>query len=374
MVSLKTTFLRTAVILLIAFSLTQPVHAQGIPLSTKDFNHLLRIPKHYTVFKTNEKIVIDGKDDEKAWAEAPWTDWFTDIVTGEKSPFMGKTRCKMLWDGHYLYVYAQMQETDIHATFKIHDKPVFTDNAFEMYLNPDGSTHHYFEFQINAYGTTCDLFLPKPYRNGGMPLYSWDYKGLKKAVYMDGTLNNPTDTDKYWSIELAVPFSSVVMGDKPFPKAGTIWRMNLSRVEWPVTIKDGHYVLRTKGEIDWNAGHYTTWSPQGLVNLHYPERWGYIMFSDKKDTTDFLSNKDEKIKLILWKYYYLQQIYNSQHSHYAASVDQLKQAFPQEAGIEDSRLQMEATPHQFWMECYLPVAKEYMSVNEEGNLEEQYQP
>lgn len=361
------------IFLLIAFSLSQHVQAQGIPLSTKDLNNLLQIPKHYTVLKTNEKIIIDGKDNEKVWAKAPWTDWFTDIVTGEKSSFMGQTRCKMLWDDHYLYVYAQLQEKDIHATFKMHDKPVFTDNAFEMYLNPDGSTHNYFEFQINAYGTTCDLFLPKPYRNGGMPLYSWDYKGLKKAVYIDGTLNNPTDTDKYWSIELAVPFSSVAMDYQQFPKSGTIWRMNLSRVEWPEKIKNRQYVPRKKGEMDWNAGHYTVWSPQGLVNLHFPERWGYIMFSDKEDTTDFLSEKDEKIKLILWKYYYLQQIYKSEKGHYAISIEQLNNAFPKEAGISDSRLQMEATPHEFWMECYLPDAKEYVTLNEEGDVEEHSQ-
>ncbi|MGH2645691.1 MAG: carbohydrate-binding family 9-like protein, partial [Chitinophagaceae bacterium] len=334
------------------------IQAQGGQLSTTNIDNLLQIPGYYTVLKTNERMVIDGKDNEKAWAKAPWTDWFTDIVSGEKSPFMGKTRCKMLWDDHYLYVYAQLQETDIRATFRIHDKPVFTDNSFEMYLNPDGSTHNYFEFQINAFGTTCDIFLPKPYRNGGLPLLSWDLKGLKKAVFIDGTLNNPADTDKYWSVELAIPFTSVVMGYKQFPKTGTIWRMNFSRVEWPVKIKHGHYVPRKKGEMDWSSGHYTVWSPQGLVDLHYPERWGYVMFSDKKDTTDFLSEKGEKIKLILWKYYYLQQIYKSQNGHYAISIDQLNAAFLQQAGISDSKLKMEATPHQFWMECYLPIVKE----------------
>jgi hypothetical protein len=356
---------------LLAFIFTPPraTYAQAIQLSTENLYRLLQVPKHYTVFKTNEIMVIDGKDNEKAWAKAPWTDWFTDIVTGKESSFMGKTRCKMLWNDHYLYVYAQLQETDIHADFKIHDEPVFLDNSFEMYLNPDGSAHNYFEFQMNAYGTTCDLFLPKPYRNGGHPLPSWDLKGLKKAVYIDGTMNNPSDTDKFWSIELAVPFTSVMMGGDQIPKSGTIWRVNFSRVAWPIQIKDGKYIPRKKGEMDWASGHYTVWSPQGILDLHYPERWGYMMFSDNNNTTDFLSTEDEKIKLILWKYYYLQQIYKAKYRSYATAVSQLNDAFPKEAGTEDSQLQMEATAHQFRLECFLPSMDKYISVNEEGEVQ-----
>lgn len=367
----KKILLRAGSLLLILFLRNQIAHAQNNQLSVENLNRLLQIPKHYTIFETHEKIIIDGKDDEKAWAKAPWTDWFTDIATGEKSHYMGRARCKMLWDSSHFYVYAQLEETDIRATFKIHDEPVFLDNSFEMYLNPDGSTHNYFEFQINALGTTCDLFLPKPYRNGGLPLRSWDLKGLKKAVYIKGTLNDPADTDKYWSIELAIPFSSVTLGYKQFPKPGTIWRMNFSRVEWPVKITDGHYISRREDKTDWVSGHYDTWSPQGLVDLHYPERWGYVMFSDKKDTADFLLAKDEEIKLILWKYYYLQQLYKREHGSYAISILKLDDAFPKEAGTGDSQLQMEATAHQFWLECYLPSANKYLSLNEDSELQSQ---
>lgn len=355
-------------------ALNQPLYAQANQLTVESLGRLLQIPRHYTIFRTHEKMIIDGKDNEKAWAAAPWTGWFTDIVTGKTNSFMGKTRSKMLWDDHYLYVYTQLQETDIYATIKIHDQPVYMDNAFEMYLNPDGSAHNYFEFQINAFGTTCDLFLPKPYRNGGLPLTSWDLKGLKKAVYIDGTLNNPSDTDHYWSIELAVPFSSVVMSKKQFPQDGTIWRMNLSRVAWPVEIKDGHYVPRKKDEFDWNSGQYTVWSPQGILDLHYPERWGYVMFSDKNDTSDFLSKTDEEIKLILWKYYYLQQLYEKKYGSYATSIAQLDQTFPEEAGTGDSQLQMEATKHEFFLECYLRSARQYLSLKEDGELQWQTTP
>ncbi len=161
-----------------------------------DYDRLLQIPLQYTVLRTTEKMMIDGKDDEKAWGKAPWTPAFSDIVSGGEINSNQEAKCKMLWDDDFLYVYANFSEPDLWASITQHDAPVFQDNAFEMFIAPDGTTYNYFEFQINALGTVWDFFMPKPYRNGGKGLTSWDMKGLKKAIYLDGTLNNPTDTDK----------------------------------------------------------------------------------------------------------------------------------------------------------------------------------
>lgn len=38
---------------------------------------------------------------------------------------------------------------------------VFNDNDFEVFIDPDGSTHYYKEFEINALNTTWDLELNK---------------------------------------------------------------------------------------------------------------------------------------------------------------------------------------------------------------------
>ena len=99
-------------------------------------------------------------------------------------------RCKMLWDSEFLYVYAEFKEQDIWATIIQHDMPVF--QCFRIFINPDGSTFNYFEFQINANETVWDLFMPQPYRRRTC-LSSWDIRGLKKAIHISGTLNNPAD-------------------------------------------------------------------------------------------------------------------------------------------------------------------------------------
>ena len=68
--------------------------------------------------------------------------------------------------------------------------------------------------------------------NGGKNLTSWDLKDLKKAIQLNGTINNPTDTDKSWSIELAIPFKSVSMSGDAHP---TNWN-NLAHEFFPCSM------------------------------------------------------------------------------------------------------------------------------------------
>lgn len=83
-----------------------------------------------------------------------------------------------------------------------------------------------------------DLLLTKPYKDGGSPVNNWDAKGIKVAAHVNGTINDPSDIDKGWTVEIAYPWSALkecAHRDAP-PKEGDQWRINFSRVEWDVTI------------------------------------------------------------------------------------------------------------------------------------------
>jgi hypothetical protein len=95
----------------------------------------------------------------------------------------------------------------ILATLRDHDSVIFHDNDFEVFLDPDGDGLRYFEFEMNAFNTGWDLFLPKPYKDGGKADNSWEIPGLKTAVHVEGTLNHPGDKDKAWTVELAFPWT-----------------------------------------------------------------------------------------------------------------------------------------------------------------------
>jgi hypothetical protein len=171
----------------------------------------------------------------------------------------------MLWDDQYLYIAAEIDEPDVKATLTRHDSVIFKDNDFEVFLKPLPLTPSYYEFEINALNTSWDLFLNKPYRDGGKPDDSWDIQNLRTAVSVQGTLNRSTDTDTGWTVEIAYPLAAFSSRQNvPPPQPGTTWRINFSRVEW----KTGQ-----AKEDNW------VWTPQYVVNMHVPDRWGYLKFA-----------------------------------------------------------------------------------------------
>jgi hypothetical protein len=230
-------------------------------------------PNRYTCHRASRPVRIDGRIDSE-WAKAPWTAWFVDIEGAAKPKPRFRTRARMLWDDNCLYVAAELEEPHVWATLTQHDAVIFHDNDFEVFLNPSGDGKNYFEFEINALNTGWDLFLPKPYREGGKADNSWEIPGLRTAVQVNGTINNPADRDREWTVEIAFPWAAFApRAPVSRPRPGDEWRINFSRVEWRLEVENGKYV-KPGGEKEDNW----VWSPQGLINMHVPDRWGYVRF------------------------------------------------------------------------------------------------
>jgi hypothetical protein len=331
-------------------------------------------PRQYHCYQTETPVTIDGIPDESAWQKTSWSDDFTDIE-GDKQPAPTmRTRIKMLWDKEYLYILAELEEPHIWATLLQHDAIIFQDNDFEVFVDPDGDTEKYFEIEINAHNTVMDLFMPKAYREGGDALMTWDTKGIKTAVKIDGTLNNPADKDKKWTVEMAIPFTAFsFFSQQPVPKDGASWRINFSRVEWDTDIINGQYVKRT----DKKTGkplpeHNWVWSPQGIINMHAPEKWGYLLFIDKpagSPSTTWTLPPIEAAKEYLWMVYHKQRQYHKKNGRYASTLTAL--------GISDTTikeqgaiytLQMEGISEQFTATIRNKNSNERCSINQEGKI------
>jgi len=284
-------------------------------------------PKSYPCLRAEGPLMLDGRLDKSFWAHAPWTEDFVDIE-GDLRPLPSKrTRVKMLWDDEYFYIGAELEEDEIWATLTERDSVIFYDNDFEIFIDPDGDTHQYYEFEINALNTVWDLLLVTPYRDGGPPVNGWDIQGLRTAVHIDGELNNPAADNRRWSVEVAMPWRALqeCAPDKRPPLAGEFWRVNFSRVQWRVEVQDGQYrkqvnpaTGRPYPEDNW------VWSPQGVVNMHYPELWGYVVFSDSGAAAASgllqadvcVLKPDERIKWLLRRLYYRQRNYYAEHGRF----------------------------------------------------------
>ncbi|WP_165251298.1 M61 family metallopeptidase [Paludisphaera soli] len=280
-------------------------------------------PKGYVAYRAPGPIVVDGKLDDEAWKDAPWTDLFVDIEGDRKPAPRFATRARMLWDDEFFYIAAKLDEPHVWGTLTDHDAVIFHDNDFEVFLDPDGDNHEYYEFEINALNTGWDLFLPKPYRDGGPADNSWEIPGLKTGVAVQGTLNAPADADESWTVELAFPWKVLAEhANRPAPPAdGDQWRVNFSRVEWLHEVVDGQYrkVPKTP-EANW------VWSPQGVVDMHRPETWGYVQFAKSEpggEPVAFRPDPAEPVRRRLMQVYHAQNAYKRNNGAWSDRLDPL---------------------------------------------------
>ena len=278
-------------------------------------------PRGYVCHHASGQIAIDGKLDEDSWKAVPWTDDFVDIEGDRKPKPRFRTRAKMLWDDDNLYLAAELEEPHVWGTLTKHDSVIFNDNDFEVFLNPNGDSHLYAELELNALNTTWDLLLSMPYKDGGHAIDSWEIAGLKTAVHIDGTLNDPKDRDRGWTVEIAWPWKGIreLTGRAVPPKDGDQWRINFSRVEWEHEIVEGKYrKVKGKPEDNW------VWSPQGVIDMHRPERWGYMQFSTAPPgKAAFVPDPAAPAKQLLHRVYYSQRAYYDKHGKWAGSMTEL---------------------------------------------------
>lgn len=280
------------------------------------------IPKSYLCRHTDTAIVIDGKLDDAAWASAPWTDDFTDIQGDAKPKPRFRTRAKMLWDNEYLYIAAELEEPHVWATLTNHDSVIFRDPDFEVFMDPMGQTQPYYEFEMNALNTTWDLLLNKPYMDGGKPHNEWEIPGAKTAVHVNGTLNNPADTDRGWTVEIAFPWKVLAEHARhpgP-PEEGEQWRINFSRVEWQITHTNGTYQkVPNTPEDNW------VWSPQGVVDMHRPEMWGLLQFTKQPawETSAVAPIPGKPARDLALEIYYAQRDFRAAHKCWATNLTEL---------------------------------------------------
>ena len=311
--------LRFAILVAIA-TLATPSNAQE--KLANDWDRMRDIvPQGYVCHRANGSITIDGKLDDPSWQAAAWTKDFADIEGGRKPKPAYRTRAKMLWDDDYFYVAAELEEPQVWATLTEHDAVIFQDNDFEVFIDPDGDSHDYFEFEMNALNTGWDLRLTKPYKDGGQALNSWEIPGLKTAVHVNGTLNDPRDRDQGWSVEIAFPWPALAgYANRPTPpQEGERWRVNFSRVEWPLEIVDRKY-RKTPGRKENNW----VWSPQGVIDMHRPEKWAYVQFTRKQPgAAPFVPDPAFPARQALQGVYYAQRAFRAKNNRWAASLEEL---------------------------------------------------
>ncbi len=326
------------------------------------------VPKSYVAYQTPETIIIDGEENDPSWGKVAWSEPFIDIE-GTKQPKY-KTQVKMLWDNTYFYILAKLEEPHVWGNLKKRDTIVFHNNDFEVFIDPDGDTYNYYELEINALNTVWDLFVNKPYREKNVVLNDWTLTGLKSAVKVDGTLNNPQDVDKGWVLEMAIPWAAYKAGyyHKNVPK-DKFWRVNFSRVNWDHQVTNGVYQRKKDKKGKLLHEYNWVWSPMHVVNMHEPEKWGYVYFTSKTagEKFDFNISNDEKIKWKLFEIYRKQKAYLEKNTKWATTLEELD---IKEIKVENKILKPKLENHSMGWNVVVtsPFSGKKLSIREDGKF------
>jgi len=360
---------------LAAITAVQSVNAQN---HVTDMNIQFK-PKTYTVYRAHQPLKIDGNLDKKEWSSVHWTEYFGAITGGSRYFEDKPSRVKMLWDDEYLYVAAELKEPDLWATMTERNSPLYNDNAFEIFIDPDGDTHNYFEFECNALGTIWDIYLNKPYRDGGIILSDWNLLTEQEtAVKTFGTLNDSGDRDEKWTVEVAIPIDQMMAlhTGKNTLKPGDYWKMNFVRTHRQLVKENQQYQLardsKTGEEI---PPVYDTWTSQGLINMHYPEMWGVVLFSSElpeqnANHSNLKVPETEYIKWYLRRIYYAMHAYEEQKNSFTDKINRLDldvedTITPQHINITNTKIQTTQTQFEISVKTQ---SGEVWHINQEGRV------
>jgi hypothetical protein len=211
----------------------------------------------YRVVRAKPAPVIDGVLDDVAWKRATPVNLVNSL---DGSPGRVRTTARLLWDDTYLYVSFDCEDPDVWTTFTKRDEPLYTQEAVEIFIDADGDGRTYNEIEVNAANALFDAYFPE--RRQGMDL-SWD-SGALTAVTVQGTLNDASDKDEGWRVEMRIPFDRLAAVPHLPPRPGDRWRFNLYRLE--------HHGRR---EVEGQA-----FSPPRVGDFHALNRFAWLVFED----------------------------------------------------------------------------------------------
>lgn len=209
----------------------------------------------YKVPRAKKPPVIDGVLDDEAWKAAPVA-----VLHGsfDGRPVALRTEARLTYDDANLYVSFDAEDPDIWGTLLKRDDPIYEQEVVEIFLDANADGRTYNELQVSPHNVIFDAYFPA--RRQGMDT-GWD-SGMKTAVKVKGTLDNPTDQDERWTVELQIPFAKLAEVPNVPPKKGDRWRFNLYRLE---------HLGRTNVEGQ-------SFSPVFIGDFHALPRFGWLTF------------------------------------------------------------------------------------------------
>lgn len=207
-------------------------------------------PGELQVARTSSAPVLDGRLDDAVWQLASSSAPFG--RSDGRGPAPRPATLRAIWDDQALYVAFDGDDESLVATFTRRDEPIYTEDVFELFLDPDGDERLYYELQVSPKGVVFDALFPS-YRKDLARSQRFTLQGFEAHVH---------PRDGGWSAEMKVPFASLKHAPNRPPRPGERWRFNAFRID-----------LHPSGEAD-----YMAFSPPIRPDFHALDRFGTLIF------------------------------------------------------------------------------------------------
>ncbi len=212
----------------------------------------------YGIFRTNEPPAIDGIMNDSCWKTA---DSISLVRCDNGDKAMYPTTVRAAYDSEYLYIGFECQDPDASSTITGRDGPVSDQEHISVFIDADCDERSYAVIDIAPTGAQHDAFVL--FSGGNKKIMTdWNCNGIRSAVSVNGGGAGPGTPDRFWIVELALPFGEFLTSEHIPPVPGDIWRINFYRTELT------------------NTRDISAFSPTGNEDFHIPAKFASLVFAE----------------------------------------------------------------------------------------------
>ncbi|MFC2115037.1 carbohydrate-binding family 9-like protein [Bacteroidota bacterium] len=206
------------------------------------------------------EIRIDGDLGESAWQLAqklPLSNNLDGTAITETTISSYAMTC---YDKDNLYIAFVNHDHQIFSNYSQRDEFLWNEEVVEIFIDTDEVPSTYIELQVSPKNVVFDSFITDTANIDLIVTPRFDLEGWRHAVSVHGTVNNNSDHDSLWTVEMAVPFTSLKSDFDIEQITEYNWRINFYRLD-----RDD------LGPTDY------AWSPT-YRRFHTPSKFGTIIF------------------------------------------------------------------------------------------------
>jgi hypothetical protein len=168
---------------------------------------------------------MDGTLDDEVWKHAvPHRKFYEYTKYGKRVDI---ATAYLAWDKDNLYYAIAVKAKDLYVVEKEDDKCLCTADVAEFFVKPSADHLDLYEFEFNLWNAVWYIHYLS--RGGGTAdrFTVTSHPGIICRSTRRGTINDPSDVDDGYTIEVAIPLKTFERAAPEGPKPGDRWKFNV---------------------------------------------------------------------------------------------------------------------------------------------------